>query len=376
MDIILTKQKKITVLVTGADAPGFSSIARSLFLSKKFNIKLIATDWKTSFIAKHLAKKSFILPDNRSSDFVGELLRICQKEKVDVVIPIRTDDQLSICENLEEFNSINTIPTIVTPNPEIMKKAINKHYMLDYLREVAGLPTMDYRIAKTRIEFENALDQLGYPEKPIAIKPCHASGSRGFRILDPTKDRRQIFFDEKPNNTYSTKEEVLNILSDEFPQMLLMEYLVDPEYTIDILCYKGKTFAILPRRRTKMVGGITTKGVIEKLPSSMNTYLEKMVESYGFSYSVGIQIRQSAKNKGEYHVIEINPRLQGTTVMSVAAGINIPEIVIEMALKQFDFNFKPKIKYNLKLERSFIEFFNYNNNIFQLEKLASSEDDD
>lgn len=151
--------------------------------------------------------------------------------------------------------------------------------------------------------------------------------------------------------------------------MLIMEYLDEPEYTIDVLCYKGKTFAIVPRKRLKMIGGITQNGVIEALNEKTHTYIEQLIESFGFSYSVGLQIRKSTFNEDLFHIIEINPRLQGTTVMSVAAGINIPEKVVDMALKQFDFNFKPKIRYGLKLERTFYEIFEYNNKVYNLEDI-------
>jgi carbamoyl-phosphate synthase large subunit len=370
----LTARKKLTVLVTGSDAPGFSSIVRSLLLSKKYEFRIIATDWKQNLKGKFYAEQSYLLPDNKSPEFFTELYNVCKKEKVDIILPIRTDDQLPICTNLEELESIGTIPAIITPNPKIMETATDKLKMLDYLNEVANLETMRYRVAKTKKEFEDSLNELGYPQSPVAIKPCKASGSRGFRILDSKIDRRKIFFEEKPTGIYSTKDEVLAILGETFPPMLLMEYLAEPEYTIDTLCYKGRTFAIIPRKRIKMTGGITTKGIIEKLPEETNSYIEKLIEAFGFSYSVGLQIRKSQNKKNPYHVLEINPRLQGTTVISVAAGVNVPELIIDMVLKEFNFNFKPDIKYGLKMERAHQEFFEFNDEIYQLSDINKLED--
>ncbi|NHJ47083.1 MAG: hypothetical protein FK733_04775 [Asgard group archaeon] len=375
MGLGLTAKKKLTVLITGSDAPGFSSIVRSLLLSKKYNFRLVATDWKQNLKGKFFADKSYLLPDNQSPEFFNELFNVCKKEKVDVILPIRTDDQLPICKNLEELESIGTIPAIATPNPKIMKIANDKLKMLDYLKEVANLQTMKYKVAESKDQFENGVSELGYPKIPVAIKPCKASGSRGFRILNSKIDRRKIFFEEKPTSVYSTKDEILSILGETFPPMLLMEYLIEPEYTIDVLCYKGKTFAICPRRRTKMTGGITTAGLIEKLPDETNKYIEKLIEAFGFSYTIGLQIRKSQDKKDLYHILEINPRLQGTTVISVAAGVNVPELVIDMALREFDFNFKPKIKYGLKMERTHQEFFEYQNKIFQLKDISKIEDE-
>ena len=257
------KQKDVTVLVTGSSAPGFSSIVRSLKISTKYNIKIIASDWIDNIQGRYYATKSFKLPDNRSSDFADSLLNICEKEKVDVLLPIRTDDQIPICQNLKAFESIGTVPVINTPNVETMKAAINKLSMLEYLQQITGIQVMDYRVASSKDEFEKGLIELGYPDQPIAIKPVHASGSRGFRILDPTKDLKKLFFEEKPTNVFSTKEYVMDVLGDHFPKMLLMECLVDPEFSVDVLCYKGQLFASIARKREKMKGGITVEGVVE-----------------------------------------------------------------------------------------------------------------
>lgn len=362
-------KKNLTVLVTGSDAPGFSSIVRSLKLSKKYNFKIIGTDWKWNLKALYFADSSYVLPDNKTPEFIEELLEVCKKEEVDFVMPIRTDDQLHICKQMKEFDSIGTIPLVITPNFEMMETAINKYKMLEYVKHVASLETMNYRLVKTKKQLEIALKELNYPKNPVAIKPAHATGSRGFRIIDQSINRRKIFFDEKPTSTYISKDDLTQILGDEFPEMLVMEYLPDPEYTLDVLCYKGKTFAIIPRKRLKMSGGITIKGVIDKLPKETEDYVKKVIEAFGFSYSVGLQVRKSSIDDKTYHLIEINPRLQGTTVFSVAAGVNLPEEMISMGLKEFDFSFKPTIKYDLQMERTYLELFYHNDDIKELEDL-------
>ena len=71
--------------------------------------------------------------------------------------------------------------------------------------------------------------------------------------------------------------------------------------------------------------------------------------------------------------MEINPRLQGTTVFTVAAGVNIMELLIDMAFEEFNFDYKPKIKYGLELERVYYELFKYNNEVYSLDELLAKE---
>lgn len=362
-------KKTLTVLVTGSDAPGFSSIVRSLKLSKKYNFRIIGTDWKWNLKSLYFADTSHVLPDNKTPEFIQELLEVCEKEKVDFIMPIRTDDQLHVCRHLKEFDSLGSIPLVITPNSEMMETAINKYKMLEYIKHVASLETMNYRLVNTKNQLKLALKELGYPRNPVAIKPAHATGSRGFRILDKTINRRKIFFDEKPTSTYITKDELTMTLGDDFSEMLVMEYLADPEYTIDVLCYKGKTFAIIPRKRLKMSGGITVKGIIEKLPDEIERYVKKVIEAFGFSYSVGLQFRRSLVDDRIFHLLEINPRLQGTTVFSVAAGVNLPEQMIAMGLKEFNFSYKSNIKYGLQMERTYLELFYWDDEVKELEQM-------
>ena len=43
-------------------------------------------------------------------------------------------------------------------------------------------------------------EELGYPDRPVCFKPVFSSGSRGFRILDPTVDRAHQLLNERPGS--------------------------------------------------------------------------------------------------------------------------------------------------------------------------------
>ncbi len=109
------------------------------------------------------------------------------------------------------------------------------------------------------------------------------------------------------------------------------------------------------------------KGVVERLPEAVEGYVRKVVEAFGFSYSVGMQFRAAPGQPDTFFPLEINPRFQGTTVISIGAGVNVPELLLDMALKAFDFDFTPAIRYGLRLERIYYELFSHDNAVFTLE---------
>ena len=359
--------KKYSVLVTGAAAPGFVSIVKALRASTTYDMKLIGSDYIETLSSKEFVEHSYVLPDNRSPEFAESLLDLCVKMSVDVVLPIRTDDQIPICKKLGEFRKAGVEPAIVATDPDLLESLLDKRKLMEYCSEVIGLETPDFLYSTEKDGLRHAVEKLGYPDVPVAIKPSYSMGSRGLRILDDKIDRRKHFFDEKPSGIYSTLDDVLASIGEEFPEILAMEYLPGNEYTVDVLCRKGQTFAVVPRLRKRMTGGITTSGVVVKDHNyeSIKRSVELIVEGFGLSYNVGTQFRES--NTGTPLLLEVNPRLQGTTTMSVAAGVNIPEMMVQMALQEFDYSFKPKIKWGLEMQRVWLEIFKDDKRIWKNE---------
>lgn len=359
--------RKCKVLVTGSAAPGFVSIVKALKASTSYEMQIIGSDYTETLSSKSFVDESYVLPDNRSPEFADALLDLCVSKGVDVILPIRTDDQLPICRKYGEFKDAGIEPAIVTTDPELLDTILNKRKLLEYCREIIHLKTPEFSFSTDASGLKEAAEKLGYPELPIAIKPSYSNGSRGFRILDEKLDRRKQFFEEKPSGIYSTLDDVLNTLGESFPEMVIMEYLPGNEYTVDVLCRKAETFAVIPRLRTKMTGGITTRGVITKDDNFelISESVESIVEGFGLSYNVGIQFKES--RNGKPLLLEINPRLQGTTTMSVAAGVNIPELMVQIALKEFDYSYSPTIKWGLEMQRVWLEIFKDDKRIWKNE---------
>ena len=73
-------------------------------------------------------------------------------------------------------------------SPDAIRRSNDKAETYAFLHRL-GLPAPDFRRVRGAAEVEAAARELGYPERPVCFKPVFSSGSRGFRILDPTVDR-------------------------------------------------------------------------------------------------------------------------------------------------------------------------------------------
>jgi len=134
-------------------------------------------------------------------------------------------------------------------------------------------------------------------------------------------------FNHKPGNTSITYGEAVRILSlKPFPELLVSEYLPGDEYSIDCIASHGKAKLIVPRLRIKMVNGISTGGVFVK-DETLEKYCMQIIEAIGLHGNIGIQVKRNAS--GVPLLLEINPRVQGTIVAGLGAGVNLPLLAVK-----------------------------------------------
>ncbi|MGY5874060.1 MAG: ATP-grasp domain-containing protein, partial [Candidatus Thorarchaeota archaeon] len=325
--------------------------------SEKFDFYIYSTDWKPH-LASHFADKSDVIGDNLAPEWPDKIITAAKREKVEVLMPIRTDDLAPLAKNINILRELGVEPILPSEDPDLIKSLYNKVELYNAVNKLK-LETPKHYSAVDNDELERAASDLGYPDIPICIKPAVADGSRGFRILDESRDRKKMFFSEKPNSTYSNLDAIKETLGNRFQKMLLMEFLPGREYTVDILCQNGVVYAVLPRLRTVMTGGITTGAVLAKDDQFdfIDQFSRKIAKGFNLSYNIGIQLRED--RNGNLKLLEMNPRLQGTTIISVEGGVNIPEIMVDMALGSFDSEYVPEIKWGLKLQRVWREVLDH-----------------
>ena len=61
-----------------------------------------------------------------------------------------------------------------------------------------------------------AARELGYPDEDVALKPVFSSGSRGFRVLSASADRREQLLTNRPGVAEALRlEDLLELLPDD-----------------------------------------------------------------------------------------------------------------------------------------------------------------
>jgi carbamoyl-phosphate synthase large subunit len=339
----------VTVLMTGAGAPGASGVARSLYTNDERPVRIVGVDMNPEAYGFALVDEAYTVPGGREAGYVDRMVELADREDVDVVLPLTTAELEPLSANRERFDA-----TVAVSEPAALTTANDKGALYDLLGGEGFEAAPAFRRVDTEAEFVAACEALGYPERPVCFKRPVASGMRGFRVLDPSADQLTRLLEEKPDAAVTTLEEVRPVLAgaERFPELVVMEYLPGREYSVDVLARGDAVGPVVPRTRSRTRAGISFEGTVEandRLIEETGAICRRL----GLEYAVNLQFRYDAD--GEPRLIEINPRVAGTVIMSVGAGANVPYYAVKYALGEAVPD--PEIRWGTRMVRYWQELF-------------------
>lgn len=317
--------KWVHILMTGVGAPGAAGIIKCLMQAE--TIHLTIADADDHALGRYMGLPFFQIPGANEDHFTESLLSLCIRENINIVLPLVTKELLPLSQNKQRFEEAGS--RILVSSSEAILIANNKAVCYQFLEE-KGIKVPRFFVAKTTEEFIHAAFELGHPQEPFCFKPSISNGSRGFRIVWDGINEAEQLFQYKPYNTYITYTHAVKILSSQpFPPLVLSEYLPGEEYSVDCLANRGKAILVVPRLREKMINGISVKGQFVH-DEEIIRYCTKIIEAIGLHGNIGIQLKRSSE--GIPLLLEINPRVQGTIVAGLGAGVNLPFLAVKQEL--------------------------------------------
>ncbi len=318
--------KKLKILMTGAGSPGGPGIIKCLKMASE-SWDLIVADANPKATGRYLTSEFVQLPVASDDCFVETLMKVCLEQGIDLVLPLVTAELFKLSARKDEFARAGI--RVVVSDERGLIVANDKIALYKALKE-ASIPVPDFRLASDVDQLTKAVHDLGYPERPVVMKPGVSNGSRGVRVLDTRKDAFELLFHEKPSHIYSTLDDILHIVGQNtLPPLLVSEYLPGDEITIDSIITGGEIKFIVARVRERMNAGISVAGRFE-IHEDIFQICAKIARILRLDGPIGFQFKRSSA--GTYQIIEMNPRLQGTSVAALGLGVNLPKLAIEYCL--------------------------------------------
>ena len=290
----------------------FTSVGRRVELVQAFkqaaieldeSLKIIGADISVQAPALYFCDDIKIVPRISNEKYIPQLLKICEDEKVDCLIPTIDTDLLILAENKKKFEKIGT--KVLVAEVEKVKLCRDKNYTSDYF---VSLGLKSPRSINNLEKFEELLNE-GDINFPVFIKPKDGSSSINAYRVENTEE--------------------LKLYAKKIKDYIIQPFVSGREFTIDIFCdYEGKPIFITPRERLAVRAGevLMTRITQDEI---MIKEMVDLVRDFRPSGAITVQLIQDELT-GENYYIEINPRFGGGAPLSMKAGANSAKETLKM----------------------------------------------
>jgi carbamoylphosphate synthase large subunit len=310
----------LTVVVTASGAPGTAALLRALRENGERDVRLVGTDMSEQAVGRHLCDAFHVVPRGSDPAFAETVLEIARREGAAAVLPQSSFDLPGLAAAREQFAAEGV--TVLVASPEAVRRANDKAESYALL-DAIGVRGPAWRRVRGVEAVAAAARALGYPAEELALKPVFSSGSRGFRILSASADRREQLLTNRPGVAEAMRlEDLLEVLGpDDDTELLVMELATGKERTIDGIASRGRILLAHPKTREAMRAGLAM--YFETLDDRALTEIAAgIVAELELDHFFNIQL------VGE-HVIEINPRI---STIVYQENLNLPWLGVKHAL--------------------------------------------
>lgn len=282
----------------------FTCVGRRVELIQQFKkisspdcpVLIYGTDSSDTAPALFFCDYRFRSPLICEDSYIPFLLGICEKNKIDLLIPTIDTDLLLLSKTKDQFNSVGTKVLI---SPESFINKCRDKRLTGKLFESANLLSPPC--------FDNVIHyNLGFP---AFIKPLDGSSSiDAYRISNETE---------------------LHNFASRLSDYIIQPFVCGEEYTVDVFCdFAGNPIFITPRKRIAVRSGEVLKTEIcqDELIICEIKRLIDVIKPIG---PITVQlIREKGTSKDWY--IEINPRFGGGSPLSMKAGADSAAAIVEI----------------------------------------------
>jgi carbamoyl-phosphate synthase large subunit len=229
-------------------------------------------------------KNHFEVPMVSEKNWLPRLAGLIERNKISHIFPAHDDALLALSENAGKIRAKIVTSPLTTCRITRSKSATIKHF-----EKILPVPRI----------FDNPGAVSVFP---VFVKPDRGQGS------------------QQTATARSANE--LKALLEQDPSRIICEYLSGTEYTVD--CFSDRERGLLyvnGRERRRVRSGIAMDSVRVDLPQFKEYALRinKHLELHGAWF---FQLKRD--NKGELKLLEIAPRIGGTSALTRVCGINLP----------------------------------------------------
>jgi carbamoyl-phosphate synthase large subunit len=259
--------------------------------------RIVAVDIDPIAPALQVADTSYIVPRLSDDRFVGCIVDVCERERIDLVFPLIDPDVPVLARHRAQIEATGARVVAVSEDAAL---TVGDKLLTDGFFRNLGVST-------PRCWVPEEIDPHHF-RYPAFIKPRNGSASEN---AFPVRNARELEF----FSTYIARP-------------IVQEYVDGPEITSDVLCdFDGSVRAVVSRRRIQVRAGEVTKGVTVYDPEIADQCV-LIAKSLG---AIGPITVQCLLKDGQPTFTEVNPRFGGGLPLGIAAGVDSPKWLLAWA---------------------------------------------
>lgn len=260
---------------------------------------VIACDLSDTAPAIYHADKYYLVPRILDDKYIPEIIEICKKEDIHLIIPTIDTELYKLAQAREEIES-QTNAKVHVSDMSVIKICRDKYNTQAFFEENG------FKVP--RLITEEVIKNKDY-NFPLFIKPLNGSSSiNTFKV----------------NN-----EKELEFFLEYVPQPIVQDFIQGEEYTIDAFVdFNHNPITIVPRQRLATRGGEVLKGLVKK----DREIIEEIKKVISVLKPIGHITLQCMKTEKGIEFIEINPRFGGGAPISIKAGANSPKNLYKLLM--------------------------------------------
>ena len=250
--------------------------------------------------ARYVADKSYTVPKITAPDYIDNIIEICRKEDIKVILTLIDPEIEILAQNKARFEEMGIL--VMCPSEKSAKICFDKYEMYKYLR-LNNIPTtLTYGSLE---EFERALNEQKI-SFPVFVKPRTGSGSVGARKISNIDDLRSAMKEDET--------------------LIIQEFMVgidlDADVYVDMISKKAVSMFSKKKIETRIGGANKT---ISFKDEKLFELIKKIVNIFEFNGTVDMDFFYK---DGQYFLSEINPRFGGAYLHAYGAGVNFPKLIV------------------------------------------------
>jgi carbamoyl-phosphate synthase large subunit len=305
---------KITIAVTGlnnTDNPGPGvPVIRSLKESSVFDVRIIGLVYETlepGIYMEGLCDKIFLIPypSAGSDELIDRIEEIHNREPINVLIPNFDAELFSFMKNEERLLKIG-IHTFLPTMQQFQER--DKDKLAEYgLKYGIKVPTSINLGSQSQIhEIKEKMDY------PVMVKG-------------------QFYDAYMANNAEQVKQAFNKISAKWGLPVIIQEFVKGTEVNVIALGDGlGNTISAVPMRKQYITDKGKAWGGITLSDHHMLEITRRLIRQT--HWKGGMELELIKTPRGEFYLIEINPRIPAWVYLAVGAGQNIPEALVKLAL--------------------------------------------